>query len=526
MDPIATSRARCIAQNWCVPLACGVIALLRRSGGWDPASLWLDDQWVALALREASFSQLVALHIPAPLGFVALQKLIAPLTRDPEWPLQLVPMLAGLAAIPVFYAVLGRVVRQRGVLAVACLAAACHSTAELYSVRVKHYTLDLLLVIALLGGTIALLHKPGAQRLGWLVLGSFVAAVFSFTTLFVSLCCLHALWLDRALRSRNAGLVYGAWVAGFDLAVAGLYAGLLCHQSNDAMRAFWQKYFLHFDSADSVLAFAYHGLGGFALHALSPYLIVLLALVPIGVRALARDPVLRPLCWISGALLVGLVAAAALQLYPFGPERTSLFAFPVPWLLAAVGGERVWAEIGSSRLQRHAARLVVLYVIGVSVLRPRVSYSDVRDRQVVEAAAHWQRPGDVLLTHQLGLLALSYYGQRPVRLVPSRNVTEAFEGRPDWPDLQLLVPPGGRGDLRSDPTLADATLQALVAQAPPHILYLSTHASETVDQHVLQRLTAAGYLPSNSYEPSPGARLIALMPAADGGERISRADAP
>ncbi len=533
MDLTAISRGSRLARTWIVALACCAISLVRRSSGLDPESLWLDDQWIALALREASFEQLIAMRIPVPLGFVALQKLIAPLQLDPEWPLQIVPMLAGLATIPLFYIVLERLLRrppeaarvlQSGVLAVATLAAACHATAELYSVRVKHYTLDLLLVIALLGGTIALLQRPSVRRMGALVLGGLVAAGLSFATVFVSLCCVHALALDRALRSwtdrAERRRAYGYLVCGaaFDLAVAALYLSCLRYQSNAAMRVFWQKYFLRFDDVDALLSFAYHGIGGFALHVMSPFLIVLLVFIPIGLRAVHRDPVLRPLSWICGWLIAGLMIAAALQLYPFGPQRTSLFAFPLLWMLAAVGVERTLSQAGPSRGWRYGRMLLAAYVIGVSILRPRVSYSDVRDRQVVEATMKWQRSDDVLLATQASLLAMSYYGERRVSLSPSRVATEAFESSPDWPGVRRLASEDGQRSLRSDPTLANVALHELTSRRPLRILYLSTHASDLVDEHVLKQLAAAGYTLSARYQPSPLARLIALESAAAPGQ--------
>jgi hypothetical protein len=492
-----------------------LIALVRRSSGLDPASLWLDDQWVALALRHASLAQIYALHIPTPIGWSALAKLVVSVSPDPEWPLQIVPFAMGLLSIPLFCWVAGRVVSQPLALGLACLLVTCHPVAELYATRVKHYSLDLVIGIGLLGLSVVALQRPSARRLAGLAVVSLAASVVSFASLFTSLCCLHALTLDKLLRARveplqrSAARDYVLITLGFDAGVGALYAVYFAQQSSPAMKTFWQKYFLHFDSLHSVAMFFWRSVLGFAMQAVSAWLIVLLVLVGFGVCALARDAVLRPLVWAFAALIAASLLAAALQVYPMGVERTSLFAYPWFWLFAAVGGERALRrETRKPVLKRTLTLVLAAYVTAVSLFRPRVVYSDVRDRQLIETFVKLHRDGDATLTHHLGLLALAYYGDRPLRLERSVELSQQVEGWPSFRDL-FVIPHVTRGQLLGEhPEIADEQLDALAGKGYRRILYISTHALDSIDDHVSARLARQGYRGVERIVAGPRARLI------------------
>jgi hypothetical protein len=76
-----------------------------------------------------------------------------------------------------------------------------------------------------------------------------------------------------------------------------------------------------------------------------------------------------------------------------------------------LGGERALRRETRKPARKHKLTLVLAaYVAAVSLFRPRVVYSDVRDRQLIETFVQRHRDGDATLTHHLGLLALAYYG--------------------------------------------------------------------------------------------------------------------
>jgi hypothetical protein len=496
-----------------IPIACMVIAILRRCTAWDPPSLWLDDIWMALPLRHLGLEQILALHLPSPIGFLALEKLAGMSARDLEWPLQIVPALCGLLVIPLFYAVVRRLVSERWALSLACLLAACHPVAELYAMRVKHYACDLLVVVGLLGLMLSALQRPSIARCFALVVAGLAGALFSFASLFVSLCFVHALLADRALRAYRAQrldrltLGYGVGAGLFDAGVFALHKTLLEGQSSAAMKAFWHAYFLHFDSLTGVLRWIGRRLFAFPLYALSAWLVVLLPLVFIGARSLARDSTLRPLVWAWLGLLAGLVLAAALDIYPMGNDRTGLFAYPLFWAFAAVGCEHLRTAPARSERSIKLQTACALYVVAVCLLRPPVAYSDARDRQAVEESLRRRHAGDGLLVQPSGLLALAYYGDRPLRFVRDDSVCHRFAAWPDWPDLQLLPSTLNGGSLRDEPSLADAFLDAYYARPYPRVVYLSTHASDAVDARVVERALRAGYR-TLRIDESPRARVF------------------
>jgi hypothetical protein len=483
-----------------IPLACLQIAFIRRVPAWDPPSLWLDDLWMALAIRHLDLAQNIGLHVPSPVGFVVLARWAAGLGTDAEWPLQVVPCLFGLLSIPAFYWLLRRVCSSSIAIALGSLLATCHPAVELYALRVKHYTLDVCACIALTAAMVGALRQRRFARFALLVAVGLACGLFSFASLFISLCFVHVLLLERGRQLRAAGtrIVRGLWpylaaTLLFDLGVLALERTLLAGQSSATMKWFWTTYFLHFDTLGTPFLWFARRLLALPFYALSPFLVVLVPFVWIGGRTLWRDSVLRPLVWSALALLTGLIMAAALDIYPVGAERTGLFCYPLFWLFAAVGCEYVLRNPPLRAAARGGLIALAFYTVGVLLLRPRVEYSDARDRQVVEDTLRLRRPGDGLLMHHFGLLPFAYYGGRPLHFVPSTAVCHNFEPWADWPDLLVLPIAVGDVQLRADPAMVDAQLREYYRRGLPRIFYVATHASDKVDQHVVQQAERAGY---------------------------------
>jgi hypothetical protein len=236
---------------------------------------------------------------------------------------------------------------------------------------------------------------------------------------------------------------------------------------------------------------------------------VLLPLVFIGARAIARDATLRPLAWASLALIIGLVLAAALDIYPMGVERTGLFAYPLFWAFAAIGCERL--RTSGPRTNKHARWQAALacYVVVVCILRPPVVYSDARDRQAVQETLRIRKAGDGLLVQHTGLLALAYYGQRALHFEHYEDVCHRFVAWPDLPDLLVMPISINGGSVRDQPQLADPLLNAFYARRYARIIYLSTHADDNVDQHIIAEATRNGYRVKRIDE-SPRAHVFVL----------------
>ncbi len=69
-------------------------------------SLWFDEALLALNLTERSFAELMQpldYNQSAPLGFLLIQKTVISLLGNRDYLLRLIPLLAGLTSLPLFF---------------------------------------------------------------------------------------------------------------------------------------------------------------------------------------------------------------------------------------------------------------------------------------------------------------------------------------------------------------------------------------------------------------------------------------
>ena len=86
----------------CIPLRAVRIvrALVARLPGLNPPSLWHDDLLYGTIIRSESFLDMVTAPIHVAPGPLVLWRGMYTLIPDPEWALQLLPFVCGIAAIP------------------------------------------------------------------------------------------------------------------------------------------------------------------------------------------------------------------------------------------------------------------------------------------------------------------------------------------------------------------------------------------------------------------------------------------
>ena len=81
-------------------------------------SLWLDEAYLADSILTYSFKQLLTQPLlywqAAPVGFLMLQKCAVTLFGTSEYALRIVPLIAGLASLPLFYGVIRRCLGPTG----------------------------------------------------------------------------------------------------------------------------------------------------------------------------------------------------------------------------------------------------------------------------------------------------------------------------------------------------------------------------------------------------------------------------
>jgi hypothetical protein len=114
-------------------------------------SLWHDESTLALNLVGRSFAGLLKpldYGQGAPVGFLMLEKLCVRWFGTSEYALRLVPQLAGLISVPLFYRVARRVLGCGGTLVALAIFAGSDSLVQ-YSAEVKQYSLDVAVALGL-----------------------------------------------------------------------------------------------------------------------------------------------------------------------------------------------------------------------------------------------------------------------------------------------------------------------------------------------------------------------------------------
>ena len=145
------------------------------------ASLWADEADMALNLVARSPAELLAplqYRQVAPVGWLLAEKAAITILGDGELALRLIPLLASLAALPLFAAVARRTLEPRAVVLSLALFA-LSPTVIFYAAQVKPYASDIAVALLLLGGVLDLDRRGAdggrAERLG--VLGALVVWV-------------------------------------------------------------------------------------------------------------------------------------------------------------------------------------------------------------------------------------------------------------------------------------------------------------------------------------------------------------
>ncbi len=206
-----------------------------------PRSFNDDEASVAVNVLERSWIGLTApldFDQGAPIGFLWAVKLCAVLLGEDEWVLRLVPLLAGIAALPCFYLLARRLTDAYAALFALAIWAFSYRAVE-YSATLKPYGLDFLATcVVLLAATD---ERP--ERLPRLALVGALAICFSFPIVFV-LAAVGCVLAWEPLRARRwpellrLGGVGATWLGVFVLNLFGVGAALL---QSDFMRRFWAE---------------------------------------------------------------------------------------------------------------------------------------------------------------------------------------------------------------------------------------------------------------------------------------------
>jgi hypothetical protein len=167
-----------------------LLSFYLRKTGLNPQSLWLDDAWVALAGKVSNFEQLRTIIGSSPIGFALLIKVLHSVIHDPEISVQILPFFSGLILIPFLGIVLKKVTGNVYLALSGSFIISISPPIALYSIRVKQFTFDALMVTFFLLISVCILGQKKSvkedKKFIFLCLSSLLLGVFSYTSLFFS----------------------------------------------------------------------------------------------------------------------------------------------------------------------------------------------------------------------------------------------------------------------------------------------------------------------------------------------------
>jgi hypothetical protein len=320
-------------------------------------SLWGDEGSLAINLVERSA---VGLATPlahaqaAPLGFLWLEKAASLAFGESEYALRLVPLLAGLAALPLFHCVARALLPPRDAL-VALALFAVSEPLVFYASEVKPYSSDVLVALAIAWPALALIGRgPSRARLAALgaagALGPWLSLPAVFAVGGCGLAAGAALWRRGGARAAApiaalSALWLGLFAAEYALLLRGLRGAEILAES-------WRAYFAPLPLSGEALAWWWRGFLGFFNDPLGlPANELAAPLFVAGAAALLRRApeaamaLLAPIALALAAALAGLHPFPTSSLhglsdryYPFY-GRLVLFAVPLalPFVAAGIG---------------------------------------------------------------------------------------------------------------------------------------------------------------------------------------------
>ncbi len=391
-------------------VAAGVLfRVARYASNWP---LWGDEAFVAVNLITRSFAGLARpldYFQITPVGFLWAERTVVAVLGAGEWALRVVPFLAGLASLGLFWRFAEETLgRRAAAMAVALFAASFYPIR--HSTEVKPYATDLLLALALTILAYRAWSRPGSSRT-WLglTLVSALGVWASYPLIFVASGLGVALAVRVArLRSRPALLAWLAFMAATMASWAVMYVLTARPQSLSAPfyrdMATWEDSFppiarpwelpwwlvkIH---TGNMMAYPY---GGNHFGSVATGLLVVVGAFFLWKRN--RSLLVLLLAPIGPALV-----AAALHRYPYGTSaRVSLYLAPAICLLAGQGLAasivlllpRTYARRGLVIIPSVLAAACVAGAIG-AVATPYKGRVDATYRDLVRDLAARAQPGD------------------------------------------------------------------------------------------------------------------------------------
>lgn len=351
--------------------------------------IWGDEAFVAVDLVGRDFADMIrplTYGQIVPLVFMWAELAVARLLGYSEWALRLVPFLAGVASVLLFWRLATQVsARRPAMIAVAIFAVSYYCVR--HAAELKPYSTDLLvsLILLMLGWQV---HTNADAGRRWLLLTLAAAAApwCSYPSIFVAGAIAITLGWTLHPGARIVTAKRTVWWTLFCLVLCGSFLSMYAlygkPHADFASRLkeieMWTRTFppvrepwklpVWFALIHTGNMFAYPA-GGPNGGSTATFLLFVVGLL----ATARRNPALT-------AMLIGPIAltfaAAALQLYPYGGSaRTSLYMAPAICLLAGAGAWQTLRRIVRrsaarfpGRIENVGSKLVVIAMVGVAAV--------------------------------------------------------------------------------------------------------------------------------------------------------------
>jgi hypothetical protein len=502
--PVDPDRRKVVVAWIAAVAALTALSAWLRAPGWNPPSLFSDDEWVGIVATRMTASGYLSLRPPVPAGFALVLAALTRVFADPEWSLQLLPVASSLALVPLAAWTLHRLTGRLALGLLGAALVAVDPRLAAFGVRAKPYALDAVLSLGLVLVATWALERPGTRRACGLAAAAAGAAVFSFPALFVGAALVGALALQELQggpeRRRSALLA----IAVFAVGAAAIYTFLLAGAIHPVLSHYWRVYFLPTRGPGEAARFL--ATRGWSLLA-GPFpgpLGWLVALVPLGLVVLYRR---RSTRWFAvGALLLGaqVLVASALGRYPLGNARTDLYTHGLLIVLVCAALLPLFTPRASRTASVVVAATSALLVLALA--KPS-RYPPRQDARLVRQAEAALGPRDALVLSLQAGIAAGYYWPGEVALRPEDRGC-GFNAEVRRP---LAVTLSRRRSARSAGMLAD--LRPVLGAAPPRVVYLATGISGPSHQLIRRAILAAGY-EVESQRRGPVAALVVFRKVA------------
>jgi hypothetical protein len=382
-------------------------------------SLWLDEAYLANSILTYSFKQLLTRPLmhwqAAPPGFLLLQKAAVSVFGTSEYALRIVPLLAGLASIPIFFGVVRRCLNPTAQV----LAMALFITLDpliYYSAEAKQYGLDVTAALAIVLTALRLRERP-KDLCSLLVVA--MCAVFgilcSHPAIFVVYCVQLVLLIDFLRRRQFGPAVRIAAVAIVCIAafVADYFLFLRPLMGHNGLQAYWAADYMPHEPLEAVKwvgAALYQLYSGYATMWMPVVDTAILATLVGFVPLWRRDRTILALLMLPLALTL---AAAMVHAYPFA-SRLVLFLVPSIVVLIGAGSAMIWESIKPGA--KFVAVLILLSIYAPTAARDLfyvvVPQKREEIRPVLAYIRDHKQPGDLLYVFYISDVPFRYYRDR------------------------------------------------------------------------------------------------------------------